>query len=279
MKLAFSTNAYTRHPVDVALRGIRAAGFEGVEILADEPHCYPGKMDAGMTSQVVKLLEETGLSVSNINCNCTFGYWRHAPPEPYFEPSLISPVPQYRKDRTDLILRTLQFAKDVGAQNVSITSGRCLGGMPPDKAAAQFAESIKPVLDRADTLGVNVGIECEPGLFLEYVAELREWIDRLGHPRFGANLDIGHSVVVGESIADAVQTLAGRIWNLHVEDLPGRKHYHMIPGEGSFDWATLKSSLERIQYDRFLTVELYTHTERPQEAAEKSFRFLSGFFR
>jgi sugar phosphate isomerase/epimerase len=223
-------------------------------------------------------LDETGLAVSNVNCNCTFGYWRHAPPEPYFEPSLISPIPQYRQDRTDLILKTLEFAKGVGAENVSITSGRMLGGMPPDKAARQFAESIRPVLDRADALGVNVGIECEPGLYLEYVAELREWIDRLGHPRFGANLDIGHSVVIGESISQVVEMLRGRIWNLHVEDLPGRKHYHMIPGEGNFDWPTLQSSLQKIGYDRFLTVELYTHTENPQEAADKSYRFLSRTF-
>ncbi len=278
MKLAFSTNAYTRHPLDAALRGIKAAGFDGVEILADEPHAYPAKIDAALTSSVRKTLDETGLAVSNINCNCSFGYWRHAPPEPYFEPSLISPIPQYRKDRTDLILRTLQFAKDVDAPNVSITSGRLLGGMPPDKAAGQFAESIKPILDRADALGVNVGIECEPGLYLEYIAELREWIDRLGHPRFGANLDIGHSVVIGESIGDVVAMLKGRIWNLHVEDLPGRKHYHMIPGEGTFDWPALRDALRQITYDRFLTVELYTHTEHPQDAADKSYRFLRDFF-
>lgn len=278
MKLAFSTNAFTRHPLETALRGIRAAGFEGVEILADEPHAYPGKMDAQLTGQVRKLLDETGLTVSNINCNCTFGYWRHAPPEPYFEPSLISPIPEYRKDRSDLILRTLQFAKDIGAENISITSGRMLGGMPPDKAAKQFAESIRPILDRADALGVNIGIECEPGLFLEYIAELREWIDRLGHPRFGANLDIGHSVVIGESIAEAVAMLEGRIWNLHVEDLPGRKHYHMIPGDGDFDWPALAGALGKINYDRFLTVELYTHTEHPQEAADRSFQFLNRFF-
>jgi fructoselysine 3-epimerase len=65
---------------------------------------------------------------------------------------------------------------------------------------------------------------------------------------------------------------------LHVEDLPGRKHYHMIPGEGTFDWPTLKSALTDIGYDRFLTVELYTHTERPQEAADKSYQFLSQIF-
>jgi sugar phosphate isomerase/epimerase len=279
MKLAFSTNAYTRHSLTDALRGVRAAGFEGVEILADEPHAYPGRMDDALTSSVCRTLDETGLAVSNINCNCTFGYWKDAPPEPYFEPSLISPNPKHRRDRADLILRTLEFARGVGAANVSITSGRCLGGMPPGKAAIQFAESIRPILDRADALGVNVGIECEPGLYLEYISELREWIDRLGHPRFGANLDIGHSVVIGEQIPVVVELLRGRIWNLHVEDLPGRKHYHMIPGEGTgVDWAALRDALRDARYDRFLTVELYTHTERPQEAAERSFAFLSRFF-
>ena len=278
MKLAFSTNAYTRHPLEHALRGIRAAGFSGVEILADSPHAYPPEITPASTAAIVQTLQRLDLAVSNINCNCTFGYWKDAPPEPYFEPSLIGPNPRYRADRTAMILKTLEFARAVGAQNISITSGRMLGGMPPEKAARQFAESIQPILDRAADLGVNVGIECEPGLFLEYVAELREWIDRLNHPSFGANLDIGHSVVIGESIDQAVEQLRGRIWNLHVEDLPGRKHYHMIPGEGTFDWPALRGALRRINYDRFLTVELYTHTENPQEAAQKSYSFLSRFF-
>ena len=278
MKLAFSTNAYTKHPLLDALEGIKRAGFEGVEILADVPHAYPLQMDDELTRTVRQALERIGLAVSNINCNCSFGYWKDAPPEPYFEPSLISPNPRHRADRLAMIQRTLQFAREVGARNISITSGRLLGGMPPEKAARQFAESIKPILDRADALAIDVGIECEPGLFLEYVSELRDWISRLNHPRFGANLDIGHSQVIGESIAYEVESLRGRIWNMHVEDIPGRKHYHLIPGEGSLDWQALKTSLEKIGYDRFLSVELYTHTENPQEAAEKSYRFLSRLF-
>jgi fructoselysine 3-epimerase len=278
MKLAFSTNAYTRHSLIDALRGIRRAGFEGVEILADVPHAYPDAIDQTLTDGVKRELESLGLAVSNVNVNCSFGYWKDAPPEPYFEPSLISPNPQHRADRTRLILKALEFARDVGAANVSITSGRMLGGMPPEPAAKQFAQSIRPILDRADELNVNVGIECEPGLYLEYVAELREWIDRLGHPRLGANLDVGHSQVIGESIPDAVKLLDGRIWNLHVEDIPGRKHYHMIPGQGTLDWHALKRALEEIRYKRFLTVELYTHWQNPQEAAEQSYQFLSRVF-
>src|SRR3954470_7450741 len=236
MKLAFSTNAFTRFPLVDAILAVADAGFAGVEILADPPHAYPDAIDAALTANVLRVLQQTKLAVSNINCNCSFGYWKDAPPEPYFEPSLISPNPRHRADRTRLIMRALEFAKDVGAANISITSGRMLGGMPPEPAAKQFAESIRPILERADQLGVNVGIECEPGLYLEYVAELREWIDRLGHPRLGANLDVGHSQVIGESIPDAVKLLKDRIWNLHVEDIPGRKHYHLIPGQGTLDW-------------------------------------------
>lgn len=278
MKLAFSTNAYTRFSLVEALEGICRAGFGAAEILADVPHAYPMQIDAAFTQRVSQALSRLGLAVSNINCNCSFGYWKDAPPEPYFEPSLISPNSRHRADRIDLILRTLQFAKDIGAPNISITSGRTLGGMPPDAAARQFTESIPPILDRADALGVDVGIECEPGLFIEYVAELRDLIERLNHPRLGANLDIGHSQVIGESIPKVIRALRGRIWNMHVEDIPGRKHYHMIPGEGTLDWPALRQALRDIGYQRYLSVELYTHTERPQEAAEKSYRFLSRLF-
>jgi len=278
MKLAFSTNAFTRHPLSEALKAIRQAGFAAVEILADVPHAWPDAMDSASISAIARQLQSLGLAVSNVNANCSFGYWKDAPPEPYFEPSLISPNPAHRADRTRLILKTLDMARAIGAANISITSGRMLGGMPPDRAAAQFSESMKPILDRADQLGIDVGIECEPGLFLEYATELHEWIGRLNHPRFGANLDIGHSQVLGESIPDSVRLLSGRIWNLHVEDIPGRKHYHMIPGEGTLDWFGLHAALKQIHYRRCLTVELYTHTANPHEAARRSYEFLAGRF-
>jgi fructoselysine 3-epimerase len=274
VKLAFSTNAFTRFSLMQAMRGIRQAGFAGVEILADEPHAYPATFLPGDAREVVDELGRLGLAVSNVNANCSFGYWKDAPPEPYFEPSLISPNAKHREDRIELIGKAIKIARWLGTKNISITSGRMLGGMSPMKAARQFEQSIGRVLAMAEEERIDVGIECEPGLFLEYAAELREWIDRLGHPRLGANLDIGHSQVMGESIPAAIELLGDRIWNLHVEDIPGRKHYHLIPGEGTMNWREIKSALAGIEYDRYMTVELYTHTDDPQEAAEKSFAFL-----
>ncbi len=274
VKLAFSTNAYSKFPLIEAMRGIAAAGYGAVEILADVPHTYPRNITPAQVEEIRDELERLELDVSNVNANCTFGYWWDAPPEAFFEPSLLSPNPKHRADRIELICKTLDFARAIGAANISITSGKMLGGVPPQLAGKRLAESLAPVLDHADRVGVNVGIECEPGLFLEWATELREWIDRLAHPRLGANLDIGHSQVIGEPIAETIKLLGNRIWNMHIEDIPGRKHYHLVPGEGTLDWQALKSALREINYRRWLTVELYTYGDAPQEAAEKSMAFL-----
>jgi sugar phosphate isomerase/epimerase len=278
MKLAFSTNAFTRFSLSEALRSISEAGYAGVEILADKPHWYPEAFDERVAEGIAAELQRHGLSVSNVNANCTFGYWKDAPPEPFFEPSLISPDAKSRADRIRMIQNTLEFAKAIGAENISITSGKALPTMPPELAMKQLHESLWPVLESAEKLKVRVGIECEPMLFIEWATELRELIDRLGSKMLGANLDIGHSVVLGENIPATLKLLDGRIWNCHIEDIPGRKHYHLIPGQGTMDWAGLKRGLLDAKYDRFLTVELYTYPDRPVEAAEESIAYLNTIF-
>src|SRR5579862_5686258 len=135
MKLAFSTNAYTRFSLIEALRGIRSAGFGAAEILADVPHAWPENIDDDVIGQVGQILETLNLGVSNVNCNCSFGYWKDAPSEPYFEPSLISPNETHRADRIRMIFIAMEFAKRVGSDSISITSGKMLAGMNPDKAA------------------------------------------------------------------------------------------------------------------------------------------------
>ena len=119
-----------------------------------------------------------------------------------------------------MIGRCLELARAVGAANISITTGRLLGGVPPVRADQLLKEGLLRALEMADRAQIDIGIECEPGLYLEYASELREWIDRLGHPRLGANLDVGHSQVLGEDIPQSIKLLKGRTWNLHVEDIP-----------------------------------------------------------
>ncbi len=278
VSLAFSTNAYTRFSLAAAVRRIAACGYRGVEILGDRPHAYPPEFSPQEVKELKALLDELGLAVSNFNANTMFGYWTDAPAEPFFEPSLVSESKKHRTARRKMILRSLEIAAGLGAGSISITSGRPLGGMTPERCAEAFGEECGIILQRAERLGVNVGIECEPGLLIERSDELLSWIARLDSPRVGANLDVGHAVVAGEDPAAAIERLAGRIWNLHLEDICARKHYHRIPGEGEIDFAAIAAALERTGYDGFATVELYTQTADPDAAARRSLEVLGPVF-
>jgi sugar phosphate isomerase/epimerase len=280
LKLAFSSNGFTRFSLSDAIDAIADAGYAGIEILADEPHAYPLRLDADFASRIARHIDRRGLIVSNVNANCTFGYWRDAPPEPFFEPSLISPVERYRTDRLMMIGKTIDFARAVGASCISITSGRLLGGVPPRRGRVLIEDNLRRVLDLADRAKINVGIEYEPGLFIERADELIHWINRIDHPRLGANLDIGHCQVIGEPIRETVIRLRDRIWNLHIEGMAGAKHYHLVPGdeEDTMDWSELRRCLGEIGYDRCATVELYTESIDPMSAARRSIEVLRTRF-
>ena len=80
---------------------------------------------------------------------------------------------------------------------------------------------------------------------------------------------------IGEVPAEAINRLAGRIWNVHLEDIQGQKHYHLVPGEGDVDFQALLGALQAVGYNRWVTVELYTCAHRADAAARRAHEVLA----
>jgi sugar phosphate isomerase/epimerase len=274
MKLAYSTNAYTQTDLESALRSIADIGYTAAEILCDSPHWLSHRISDREADAIGQLLDDTGLAVSNLNANTANGYFDPLPPENVFEPSLSSKNAAWRNWRINYSLSTLNLAKRVGARCISVTSGLPGSGGDPQAGIELFVDSLKKICDTAEKLDLLVGVEYEPGLLVERATELAEVIERVDSPSLGANLDIAHSYLCGESADEAVALLAGRIWNVHVEDIRGRKHYHRIPGTGELPLDYYLRILRAGGYDGYLTVELYTYPEQPGEAGRASLRFL-----
>jgi len=53
-------------------------------------------------------------------------------------------------------------------------------------------------------------------------------------------------------------------------------HYHLIPGTGSIDFKKIFKSINDINYQGYITVELYPYQNNPEEAARKSLEFLNS---
>jgi sugar phosphate isomerase/epimerase len=275
VRLAYSTNAYTCFPLHEAIDRIARLGFAGVEILCDVPHWFPGRSTAQADAQrLAERLGALGLGVSNLNVNTANGYFDPLPPENVFEPSLSSRDLERRRWRLDYSVAALQLAQAISAPCISVTSGRPDSGGTPEAGLRLFVDSLLRLCEVAERLGVGIGVEYEPGLLVERARELVEVIDRVGSPRLGANLDIGHSWLDGEEPEEAIGLLAGRIWNVHVEDIAHRKHFHLIPGAGELPFARYFAALEQTGYAGFYTVELYTYPHMPDEAGRRSLEAL-----
>lgn len=277
MKLSFSTNAFVRHTVAEAVESIASAGYEGVELLADSPHLYADSVTDSDLGDLKGVLHRTGLKVANINANTAVGYYGKEFWEPLFEPSLSHPDESLRRWRINYTKKCIDMAQELSSPGVSVTSGKAVPGCLPDRSLDFLGDSLSEILRYAENRSIRVGIEYEPGLLIERCEELATLIDRINSPALGANLDFGHSHVLGEDPKKVIAALEERIFHIHLEDIRGRKHYHLIPGEGDMDFGLIFQLLAEHGYDGFATVELYTYPHQPGEAARRALHHLRRF--
>ncbi len=276
MKLSFSTNAFVKYPVCEAIRKIAVIGYGGVELLADVPHLYADSVTAGELTELEQALERTGTKVANINANTAMGFYADRFWEPLFEPSLANPDPDLRRWRIDYTKKCIDLACVVGSPTVSVTSGRMVSGISPDKSLDNLGQSLEELLNYAENRHVRIGIEYEPGLLIERCEELLAMMSRLKSPHLGANLDLGHSHVLGERPETVINALGSSIFHVHLEDIRGSKHYHLVPGTGDIDFGRLFQLLENVGYSGFATVELYTYPDNPEKVAKQALDYLMG---
>ena len=277
VELAFSTNAYTEHSLPEAIRRIADRGYDGVELLGDEPHAYFPTFDGEDEHDVREALDATGLSVSNVNANTAMGYYDDAPPSAFFEPSVVTADDEAREWRVEYTKRAVDLAEAVGSPAVCLATGRPLPGNPPERAHEYLRESLGEILDYAEPRGVDVGIEFEPELLVECTDEALDLIDDVGRDSLGINLDVGHAAVYGEDLPETIRRSAGHVTGVHLEDIVGGrrgKHYHRIPGEGDLDFRAVFDALDDVGYDGFATLELYTYPDDPDHAAERAYEEL-----
>ncbi len=276
MKLSFSSNAYTRYSIFTAVERIAAAGYCGVELLADRPHIFPPTFSDSESKKLQEILLEKSIIVANINANTAMGYYDRSFWEPLFEPSLANHDDKARKWRLDYSKRCVDIACELGSPCISVTSGRMLAGVEPAQSLAHLRSSLEELVSYAENHSIRIGIEYEPGLLISNCNELAAFLDEFGSAFLGANLDLGHSHVLGEDLQYVIRRLGEKIFHIHLEDISWRKHYHLIPGEGEMDFAAIFQALEKQKYDGYITVELYTCINNPDEAAKKALAHLKN---
>ena len=270
MKLAFSTNAFKRYPLEDSIREIAKIGYSGVEILCDVPHAYPPTFNDERVQNVKQRVASCNLQISNLNAFTLYAVGD------VYHPSWIEDQKDLREKRVDHTINCIRLAKKIGAKNLSTEPGGPVSASAniPDLEKI-FFDGLSKVIKRAEENDVNVLVEPEPGLLLENSHQFKRFIKKFSSSHIGLNFDIGHFYCVNEDPAALVYELADYIRHFHLADIAGnRVHNHLIPGKGSINFRPVFDAMDDIGYRGFVTVELYPYQENPLEAAAEAYDFL-----
>jgi sugar phosphate isomerase/epimerase len=274
--LAFSSNAYMHFSIEETIRKIAELGYAGIEVLADVPHAWPAFLLEERKQSIRDCLNETGLTISNINA-----FMMNAvsdPRQPYWHPGWTDPDPHYRAIRREHTKRALQLAKDLDARCITTEPGGLLTAEQSwEEGAKIFYDEIMPCVEVAEELEILLLIEPEPELMIEKFDQYLEFAGRVDSPWIGLNFDIGHAFCVEEDPQDWVERMAPHTRHYHFEDIAAtRVHRHLIPGHGAIDFEATLGAIQRTGYAGWITVELYPYIDDPDQAAREARQHLVG---
>ncbi|MEV8536623.1 sugar phosphate isomerase/epimerase family protein [Streptomyces sp. NPDC051211] len=272
LRLGYGTNGLTDLRLDDALTLLADLGYDGVGLTLDHMHLDPMAPGlAARTRLVARRLDQLGLGVT-----VETGARYVLDPRRKHGPSLLDPDPEQRAVRAGLLVRAVRVAADLGAHAVHCFSGIRPPGMAQDTAWKLLAHALGPVLDAAESTGVPLAIEPEPGHLLATLADFHRLRAELGDPPvLGLTLDIGHCQCL-EPLppADCVRAAAPWLRHVQIEDMRRGVHEHLPFGDGEIDFPPVLDALAGTGYRGLTVVELPRHSHAGPELAARSLRFL-----
>jgi len=132
-----------------------------------------------------------------------------------------------------------------------------------------FAEACALLAEDAASRRVRLLVEHVPGRALPTVAATLAWLGDVGHPSLALLLDVGHCLISGEAVGDAVRRAGGRLGHVHLDDNDGVDdlHWPLLTGRlTEADLASLAAALTEVGYRGGLALELNAANADPEAA-------------
>jgi sugar phosphate isomerase/epimerase len=251
--------------------------FDAIELFATRTHF--DYHNPAVVADLQQWLADAGLELHGVHAPVTESYiaGRWGPPL-----TLASIDPDVRAAAVAEAEQALFVARRIPMQVLVVHLGvpRTQSPAPGDNNRDGARRSVEELQRLATPLGVRVAVEVIPNE-LSRAASLVHFVEEeLDAPEVGVCLDFGHAHMDGD-LLDAIETVSGHVITTHVHDNRGRTDDHLVPFEGTIDWAAAMTAVQKIGYDQTLLFEIAAHgppkdtLARARRAREKLGRLLA----
>lgn len=276
MLLGFNTNGLAHHDLLDAIDLLADIGYRGVAITIDHGSLNP--FDERLPAQIEAVA--AALARHRMRCVIETGGRFLLDPRVKHEPTLVSADPGGRARRVAFLCRAIDIAAQLSADGVSLWSGVVRDAANEPDAMERLTRGLADVLAHAERQQLQLAFEPEPGMFINTLARYGDLLSELESrqidtSRLRLTIDVGHLHCQGElPLAGQIRFWAGRLANVHIEDMRVGVHQHLMFGAGEIDFPPVIAALAEIRYDGLLGVELSRHSHEGPAAAQQAYRFL-----
>jgi L-ribulose-5-phosphate 3-epimerase len=269
--LAYNTNGLAHHDPAAAIELLAEIGYRGVGLTVDHGLLNPYSDGFRLSVAAMRKFLDRFKMRSVIETGARF----LLDPRNKHEPTLMTADQAGRARRIEFYRHAIDIAHELGSDCVSIWSGTLHESIAEDAAFERLIDGLRQVCDYADSKGVLIGFEPEPGMFIDRMERFEQLLARFDAPPLKITLDIGHLHCMGDiPIAEQIRRWSDRLVNVHIEDMRRGVHEHLMFGEGEIDFRPVLAELKAINYQGLVQVELSRHCHMAPDAARHAFDFL-----
>ena len=147
------------------------------------------------------------------------------------------------------------------------------GGLTRPEATRNYIEGLAAVAPQAEERGVTVLVEALPvgqSDVVQNLAEAVSIVQEINSPAIQTMFDTHNAVDESEPHPALVERYFDFIRHVHVNEMDGR-----YPGTGDYDFGALLETLVRLDYRRWVSLEVFDFKPGAAEIAEKSIAHLT----
>mgnify|MGYP001411110757 CR=1 FL=1 len=265
MKLAICNDLFQGWPEEKIFRYVAELGYQGIEIA---PFMY-GKNVNEITEEIRAQIRQTA---SRYQLEIVGLHWVFLGQENI---SLTHPEPAVRTRTRDYLIALIKFCADIGGRVIVVGSPK-QRNLKPEVSLAQgyqyAAQVFQESMDYAARRGVTVCIEPlgrDETNFITNMTEALTLVKMIAHPNFKTMFDVKAALTENRPLTEIINEGAAYIDHVHLNDRNG-----IAPGFGETDFTQIFTALQKIGYQRYLSVEVIKQQAGMEETATKSYNFL-----
>lgn len=247
---------------------VKETGYDGLEIAPFTLAQYVYDIPASTRAAIVRHAERAALEILGI-------HWVFVGPEGVH---LTHPDPDIRAFTAKYMIDLVRFCGDVGGKVLVFGSPRQRNvgrDVTYNQAFGYAREVFEKALPACEQCGVTICMEqlthWETN-FCYTPEQAVELIEAVNHPNFQLLLDTKAMSFLEEDRATTIQKYGRYLRHYHANDT----NFHG-PGWGDVDFGPIFDALRAINYDRYVSVEVFRFEAGPEAIATRSLAYMKQF--